>query len=468
MADITPSPCGVNAALDEAKAKMDELKAKISGGLDSISDLGGIADTIKAKLSSVNAPKIENVNLQAELARLPYLTPEEYDAAVTRIKNHFGSSVDNLDDIINKIPKPPGMSSNSTSLFEKLQNLANNVQTTTQSILDSLSEENIANAITDLCKSVPNIESKLPPVTVKIVTDADGNPVKDASGQIKIVVDGATKDENGNYTTADGDIIVVLKDTNGNPVLDGQGEPIATTKPVEKAPAPVTPQSNPKKEPTPTPPPVGGFTFAFTKEKFVAAAGPAAAAWYDAAAEMLPKYGITTPERVAGWIGQVKVETGFSSDVKKLEENLMYSAKGLVTTFKKYFKTLEDAIAFEKKPEKIANKVYASRYLNGDEESGDGYRYRGRGLKQLTFKANYLACSKDLYGDDRLVKNPDQVSQDKKCAIETSCWFWKRNNLSGFADKQDYRGLSIKVNGGENGLADRLKYTEAALKVLKA
>jgi putative chitinase len=150
-----------------------------------------------------------------------------------------------------------------------------------------------------------------------------------------------------------------------------------------------------------------------------------------------------------------------------LEENLFYSAKGLFATFKKYFKTLEDALPFEKKPEQIANKVYSNRYLNGNEASGDGYRYRGRGLKQLTFKANYLACSKDLYGDDRLVKNPDQVSKDKSVAIETSCWFWKKNNLSGFADKGDYKTLSIKVNGGTNGLDKRLKYTDDALKVLK-
>lgn len=468
MADITPSPCGVNASLDEAKAKIDELKAKIAGGLDSIGDLGSIADTIKAKLSEVNIPKIENVNLQAELAKLPYLSPNEYNAAVEKIKNHFGNSVENLDDIIAKIPKPPGLSSSTSNLFQQLQDLAAGITTTTQNILDSLSEENIAAAITDLCKEVPNVESKLPPVDVKVVTDANGNPVKDANGQIKIIIDGGTKDADGDYVTADGDKIIVLTDTSGNVVKDGQGDPIATTKPVEKAQPPITPQANPKKETAPAPPPVGGFTFAFTKEKFVAAAGAAAAAWYDAAAEMLPKYGITTPERVAGWIGQIRVETGFSSDPKKLEENLLYSAKGLAATFKKYFKTLEDALPFEKKPEKIANKVYASRYLNGNEASGDGYRYRGRGLKQLTFKANYLACSKDLYGDDRLVKNPDVVASDKKIAIETSLWFWKSKNLSGFADKGDYRGLSIKVNGGENGLADRLKYTDAALKVLKA
>lgn len=467
MSTVTPSPCGVNASLDEAKAKIDELKSKISSGLNSIGDLGSIADTIKAKLAEVNVPQVENVNLQAELAKLPYLSPAEYNASVEKIKNFFGNSVENLDEIIDKIPKPPGLSTSSSNLFQQLQDLAAGITTTTQNILDSLSEENIAAAILDVCKEVPNVESKLPGYTVRIVTDANGNPIIE-NGQIKIIVDEAQKDANGNPITPDGERIVVLTDSSGNPVLDGQGDPIATTIPVEKAPAPITPQKNPKAETPPSPPPVGGFTFAFTKDKFVAAAGAAAAAWYEAAAEMLPKYGITTPERVAGWIGQIRVETGFSSDIKKLEENLSYSAKGLTTTFKKYFKTLEDAIPFERKPEKIANKVYSGRYLNGDESSGDGYRYRGRGLKQLTFKANYLACSKDLYGDDRLVKNPDQVATDKKIAIETSLWFWKSKNLSGFADKQDYRGLSIKVNGGENGLADRLKFTDQALKVLKA
>jgi putative chitinase len=464
---VTPSPCGVNASLDEAKAAIDELKSKISEGLNAIGDLGSIADTIKEKLSEVNVPQIENFNLQAELAKLPYLSPTEYNAAVEKIKNFFGKTVENLDEIIEKIPKPVGLSTSTSSLFQQLQDLAAGITTTTQDILDSLSEENIAAAITDLCKEVPNIEAKLPPYKVEIILDENGFPVIE-DGQIKIVVTGAEKDEEGNPVTPDGEKVVVLTDTSGNPVLDGQGEPIATTIPEEKAAPPITPQKNPKPEVKPSPPPVGGFTFSFTKDKFVAAAGPAAAAWYDAAAEMLPKYGITTPERVAGWIGQIRVETGFSSDPKKLQENLLYSSKGLLNTFRKYFKTLEDAIPFERKPEKIANKVYANRYLNGDEASGDGYRYRGRGLKQLTFKANYLACSKDLYGDDRLVKNPDVVATDKKIAIETSLWFWKRNNLSGFADKQDYRTLSIKVNGGTNGLVDRLKFTEQALNVLKA
>ena len=467
MANTTISPCGVNAALDEAKAEIDKLKAKIAEGLDSIGDLDSLATTIKAKLSEVNVPMMENYNLQAELAKLPYLSPAEYNASVEKIKNYFGKTVENLDELINKIPKPPAISSSSASLYEQLQNLAANITTTTQDILNALTEENIASALLDMCKEVPNVESKLPGYNVRIVTDADGKPIL-VNGQIKIIVDGASKDSSGDYVTPDGEKIIVLTDSSGAVVNDTNGNPIGITKPAEKAAAPVTPKKNPTVEAQPSPPPAGGFTFSFTKDKFVAAAGAAAAAWYDAAAQMLPKYGVTTPERVAGWIGQVRVETGFSSDPKKLEENLMYSSKGLLNTFKKYFKTQEDADAFQKNPEKIANKVYGGRYLNGPESSGDGYRYRGRGLKQLTFKANYMACSKDLYGDDRLVKNPDQVSQDKTVAIETSLWFWKNNNLSGFADKQDYKGLSIKVNGGENGLADRLKYSEAALKVLKA
>lgn len=466
MANL-PSPCGVNASLDEAKAQIDALKDKISAGLGSIGDLGSIADTIKAKLAEVNIPPTPALNLQSELAKLPYLTPAEYNAKVAELKAFFGTSVDNLDALIDKIPKPIGLSASSTSMFEQLQNLAANITTTTQDILNSLTPEAIANSITDLCKEVPNIEAKLPEYDIQVVTDGSGNPIL-VDGVPKIIVTGAPTNDAGKPVTKDGEEIIVLVDKSGTIVKNPAGDPIATTKPEVKAAAPITPQKNPVKETKPASPPASGFTFAFTKEKFVAAAGASAAAWYEAASTMLPKYGITTPERVAGWIGQIRVETGFSTDPKKLEENLMYSAKGLTVTFKKYFKTLEDALTFEKKPEKIANKVYASRYLNGDEASGDGYRYRGRGLKQLTFKANYLSCSKDLYGDDRLVTNPDQVASDKNIAIETSLWFWKRNNLSGFADKQDYKGLSIKVNGGENGLADRLKYTEQALNVLKA
>ena len=466
MANL-PSPCGASAALSEAKAGIDSLKATISAGLASVGSLGAIAATIKSKLSEVNIPQIPNYNLQTELAKLPYLTPAEYNASVEKLKTFFGKSVDNLDALIEKIPKPVGLSSSTSSLFQQLQDLAANITTSTQDILNSLSSENIAASITDLCKEVPNVEAKLPPYEIAIVTDSDGKPVI-VNGEISIVAPGAPTNAEGSIVTTDGERVVPLTDSSGNIVRDGSGNPIATTIPAIKPAPPVTPAKNPVVEAKPISPPSAGFTFAFTKDKFVAAAGAPAAAWYEAANTMLPKYGITTPERVAGWIGQIRVETGFSSDPARLQENLFYSAKGLSVTFKKYFKTLEDAIPFERKPEKIANKVYASRYLNGDEASGDGYRYRGRGLKQLTFKANYLSCSKDLYGDERLVTNPDSVATDKNVAIETSLWFWKRNNLSGFADKSDFRGLSIKVNGGTNGLEDRLKFTESALNVLKA
>jgi hypothetical protein len=198
------TPCGSNASLEEAKAKIDELKNKISGGLGSIGDLGSITDTIKAKLAEVNIAPTPSLNLQAELAKLPYMTPAEYTAAVAKLKSVFGKTVPNLDSIISKIPKPFGLStSGEQNLFEKLQNLANNITTTTQDIIDSLSPENIANSLLDMCKEVPNQES------------------------------------------------VYKTDETGAVVVDITGAPILLP-PEEKPAAPVTPQSNPVKE---TPPP---------------------------------------------------------------------------------------------------------------------------------------------------------------------------------------------------------------------
>jgi putative chitinase len=474
--NVTPSPCGVNASLDEAKAAIDDLKAKISQGLDSIGDLGSIADTIKQKLSEVNIPQVENVNLQAELAKLPYLSPAEYNAQIEKIKNFFGKSVENLDEIIEKIPKPPGLSSSSTSLFQQLQDLAAGITTTTQNILDSLTEENIANAITDLCNEVPNIESQIPPFEVKIVTDSNGNPVI-VNGEIKIIVEDAPKNEKGEPVTADGEKIVVLTDNAGKPVLDGQGDPIATTIPAEKPAAPVTPQKNPKPEPKPTPPPVGGFTFAFTKDKLVAAGGPAAGAWFEAFASVLPRYGITTPDRVAAFVAQIRVESG---NFTALRENLRYREKAYFNICKNRLKlsAVEECRPYLVNEQIIATGLY-ERMLNasaihnvgrnlGNTEPGDGHRFIGRGLKQLTGRFNYTRASRELYGDDRLVRNPDLVATDKNVALETACWFWKKNNLSAIADAWDITKLSKRVNGGTIGLEQRLQFSEQARKIMNA
>ena len=475
MANL-PSPCGVNASLDEAKAQIDALKAKISGGLESIGDLGSIADTIKAKLAEVNIPPIPSFNLQSELAGLPYLSAAEYSAKVESLKTFFGTSVENLDALIDKIPKPIGLTASSTSIFEQLNNLAANITTTTQNILDSLTPESIANSITDLCKEVPNVEAKLPAYKIEVVLDDAGAPVI-VDGAPKIVVPGAPVNDAGKPVTADGDEIIVLVDSSGSVVTSSDGTPIATTKPEVKADPPITPQKNPVKEVKPTAAPSGGFTFTFTKDKLVASGGAAAGSWYEAFASTLPKYGITTPDRVAAFVAQIRVESG---DFTALKEKLGYGAKGYfsICANRLKLKAVEDCKPYLSNEKDVATGLYerstgsstvhnVGRML-GNTEIGDGFKFIGRGLKQLTGRDNYTRASKQLYGDDRLVKNPDLVATDKAVALETACWFWQKNNLSAIADSWDITTLSKKVNGGTIGLDKRILYSDQARKVMKA
>lgn len=185
--------------------------------------------------------------------------------------------------------------------------------------------------------------------------------------------------------------------------------------------------------------------------------------WYNAMNEYLPKFGIITPARVAGFIAQGQHE---SADFTVLQENLNYSAKGLRGVFGKYFP--DDAIAnqYAKKPEMIANRVYGGRMGNGPESSGDGFRYRGRGVLQLTGRANYTQCSRDLFGDDTLANDPDLV-RTPEYAIITACWFWYKNKLNEICDKGDIVLLSKRINGGTIGLEDRIKHWNDALDVFE-
>lgn len=422
------SPCGLSGSLSKATEQIDALKAKIAGGLNSIGDLGSIADSIKNTLGEIKVPETPAIDLQSELAKLPYLSPAEYNAKVAELKRIFGNSVEGFDDIISKIPKPPGLSLTSGSLSEQLQQLAAGITTSTQDIINALSPEAIAQSISDLCKDVPKVE-------VVIVTDGSGNPVKD---------------DNGN---------------------------VVTGPPIEKpAPAP-TPTKSPSVEPAPSPPPAGGFTFAFTKDKLEKAGGAAAAAWYDAFAVTLPKYGITTPDRVAAFVAQIRVESG---DFKALKENLKYGAKGYysICANRLKLKSVDECSVYLQTEKETATGLYekaigAQTVHNvgknlGNTENGDGFKFIGRGLKQLTGRYNYTRASKDLYGDDRLVKNPDLVSTDKQVALETACWFWSKNNLSAIADSWDITTLSKKVNGGTIGLEQRLKYSDQARTIMKA
>jgi putative chitinase len=181
--------------------------------------------------------------------------------------------------------------------------------------------------------------------------------------------------------------------------------------------------------------------------------------WHHALIQLLPDYDIATPQRMAAFLAQCAHESGGFSAIK---ENLNYRAASLRKTFAKYFTTDEIAQQYANKPEKIANRVYANRMGNGDEASGDGYRYCGRGLIQLTGKDNYFwfATSLNL--------TPEQASdymESFEGAAQSACWFWETNNLNQWADKGDIVTLTKRINGGTIGLEDRKKHYEHALHI---
>lgn len=162
-------------------------------------------------------------------------------------------------------------------------------------------------------------------------------------------------------------------------------------------------------------------------------------------------FGVDTPQRIAMYLAQTFHESALC---KRTEENLNYSADGLLKTFPKYFKTRDIAEAYARKPEKIANRVYANRMGNGNEASGDGWKYRGRGYIMLTGKSNYEQFSKyDLCTKD-VMKNPDSVAKYPLNQV-CSMWFWEKNNLNEIADTEDVDKATKVINGGTNGLSDR-------------
>ena len=164
-----------------------------------------------------------------------------------------------------------------------------------------------------------------------------------------------------------------------------------------------------------------------------------------------------TPERAAHFFAQTAHESG---NFKAFAENLNYGASGLTTTFKKYFTTTEKVLLYERKPEKIANLVYASRMGNGDEASGDGFKFRGRGALQLTGKDNYKVFSEYLKKPE-IMTNPDLVATEY--AFESAIFFFDRNKLWDICDKgvnkDTILALTKRINGGTHGLADREEKT---------
>ena len=206
------------------------------------------------------------------------------------------------------------------------------------------------------------------------------------------------------------------------------------------------------------------FTFNFTKEqlKDMIPKNPYVDQWFEAISEILPEYEITTPQRVAAFLAQCAHESG---GFVFLKENLNYKAASLRRVFPKYFP--DDAIAaqYAGKGEMIANRVYANRMGNGPEESGDGWRYCGRGLIQLTGKNNYTFFAGSL---DIPVEEASEYLQTFEGAVQSACFFWEQNKLNQWADAGDILTLTKRINGGTIGLEDRIKHYEHALHIFGA
>jgi len=183
--------------------------------------------------------------------------------------------------------------------------------------------------------------------------------------------------------------------------------------------------------------------------------------YYEALNEVMQEYQINTPLRISHFLAQILHESGH---FKYKSENLNYSAAGLRKTFPKYFTNDVIANQYARKPEKIANRVYANRMGNGNEASDDGFAFRGRGLIQLTGKDNYTKCGQDLNID--LVKNPDLITSDPVTCVKTACWFWNKNKLNTYADNDDIKTITRKINGGVNGLDSRTLICNIAKGVL--
>ena len=205
------------------------------------------------------------------------------------------------------------------------------------------------------------------------------------------------------------------------------------------------------------------------KEEHLAAMIPTnnnVSAWYDAMIAIFPKYNIDTPERIAGFIAQCAHESG---DFKRLEENLNYSEKALNSVFSRYFGPKKrDAKEYARNPEKIANYVYMDEFRSkrgalGNVKPGDGWKFRGRGLKQLTGRNNYAAFGKSV---GMTADEAAEYVATEKGAIESACWFWDSRKLNAIADKGDIVKMTKVINGGDIGLADRKSRWENALAVL--
>ena len=186
--------------------------------------------------------------------------------------------------------------------------------------------------------------------------------------------------------------------------------------------------------------------------------------WCEELNKALPKYGITTPERIAGFTSQCAHE---SQDFRALSENLSYREETLLKVFPRYFGPgKRNAAEYAKNPEKIANYVYMDEFRTsklGNTQPGDGWRFRGRGLKQLTGRDNYTRFAKDY---DMTAEQAAEWLETKEGALASALWFWNTKNLNAVADTGDVVRMTKIINGGDIGLADRKQRYDKAMAVL--
>lgn len=206
------------------------------------------------------------------------------------------------------------------------------------------------------------------------------------------------------------------------------------------------------------------FEFNFTKDKLakILPGNPYIDYWFDALYMILPDYDINTVPRVAAFMAQTAHESG---NYKFLKENLNYRAITLRKVFPKYFPNDAIAAKYAHNQEAIANKVYGGRMGNGPESSGDGFRYCGRGLIQLTGKNNYVKFAESI---ETPVEEIPEYLATFEGAIQSACWYWETNNLNIWADKGDMLTLTKRINGGTIGLESRKQHYNHALKVLSS
>ena len=208
---------------------------------------------------------------------------------------------------------------------------------------------------------------------------------------------------------------------------------------------------------------MSGFKFDFTQKKFneIIGKNPYAEDWFEALCQILPDYDIDTVPRVAAFLAQTAHESG---GYRAIKENLNYKAESLMKVWPRYFPDMATAQRYAHKQEAIANRAYGNRMGNGDEASGDGWKFCGRGLIQLTGKSNYQRYAESL--EISLDEASEHLTTFEGC-VQSAAWFWEANNLNQYADSGDILTMTKRINGGTIGLEDRIKHYKHALHVLE-